>query len=289
MSQSFATYYKQVKQRQTREGLLWSIGILVVYLYSGQVSEFSWSVMWQGFPHFLDYIDEIMPVLHWSQLFADGHTKGSLAYWGYRLHIQIPLLGQTIAVAIAATLFSSLLAAIASFPSANNTQTIGLIRYVLRGVAAFCRTMPELAWAVMFVMAFGIGPIPGFFALSLHSFGTQTKLFYESVEVASDKPVRGLRAVGATKLERMRYGIWPQVAPTFLSYTFLRLEINFRQSTILGLVGAGGIGQELMTSIKLDHFDQVSMVLLQIILVVSVLDYLSAQLRRYFLEGKINA
>ena len=141
----------------------------------------------------------------------------------------------------------------------------------------------------MFVMAFGIGPIPGFFALSLHSFGTQTKLFYESVEVASDKPVRGLRAVGATKLERMRYGIWPQVAPTFLSYTFLRLEINFRQSTILGLVGAGGIGQELMTSIKLDHFDQVSMVLLQIILVVSVLDYLSAQLRRYFLEGKINA
>ncbi|MFM2481721.1 phosphonate ABC transporter, permease protein PhnE [Celerinatantimonas sp. YJH-8] len=285
MSITFNDYYQQIRQKQRREGLLWSAAILVVYLYSGHIAEFSWQVIWQGVPHFFDYIDEIMPTLHLSVLFADGHTKGSLAYWGYRLHIQLPLLGQTIAVAIAATILSSLFAAVAAFPAATNTQTHRLLRYVLRAVAAFCRTMPELAWAVMFVMAFGIGPIPGFFALALHSFGTQTKLFYESVEVASDKPVRGLRALGATRMERMRYGLWPQVTPTFLSFTFMRLECNFRQSTILGLVGAGGIGQELMTSIKLDHFDQVSMVLLQIIIVVSVLDYLSGKMRHYLLEG----
>lgn len=289
MSQSFADYYQNTRQRQQRDGLLWSAGLLIIYFYSGSVSEFSWPVIWHGIPHLFDYIDEIMPVLHWSDLFANGHTKGSLAYWGYRLHIQLPLLGQTIAVAIAATVFSSFIAALAAFPAATNTQTHRLVRYSIRGVAAFCRTMPELAWAVMFVMAFGIGPIPGFFALFLHSLGTQTKLFYESVEVASDKPVRGLRAIGASRIERMRYGLWPQVSPTFLSYTFMRLEINFRQSTILGLVGAGGIGQELMTSIKLDHFDQVSIVLLQIILVVSVLDYLSGKLRHYILEGANNA
>ncbi|MFM2483755.1 phosphonate ABC transporter, permease protein PhnE [Celerinatantimonas yamalensis] len=285
MSQSFAEYYHGIRKRQKREGLLWSVGILVIYLYSGHISEFDWSVIWHGIPHFFDYVDDILPVLHWQVLFADGHTKGSFAYWGYRLHIQIPLLGQTIAVAIAATIFSSFLAALASFPAAGNTYTHQLFRYALRSIAAFCRTMPELAWAVMFVMAFGIGPIPGFFALFLHSFGAQTKLFYESVEVASDKPVRGLRALGASRIERMRYGLWPQVAPTFLSYTFMRLEINFRQSTILGLVGAGGIGQELMTSIKLDHFDQVSMVLIQIVVVVSVLDYLSGKIRTYVLEG----
>ncbi|MCE0495292.1 phosphonate ABC transporter, permease protein PhnE [Vibrio salinus] len=289
MSQSFAEYYQNVRQRQKRESLLWSGGILIVYLYSGYVSEFSWSVVWQGFPHLFDYIDEIMPVLHWPQLLANGHTKGSLAYWGYRLHIQLPLLGQTIAVAIAATLLSSFIAALAAFPAAGNTLTHPVFRYSLRSIAAFCRTMPELAWAVMFVMAFGIGPIPGFFALFLHSFGSQTKLFYESVEVTSDKPVRGLRALGASRIERMRYGLWPQVAPTFLSYTFMRLEINFRQSTILGLVGAGGIGQELMTSIKLDHFDQVSIVLLQIIIVISVLDYFSGKLRHYLLEGANHA
>lgn len=285
MAQTFNQYYQSIRTQQKREGVLWSLAILAVYFYSGHIAEFSWSVILSGAPHLFDYVQEIMPTLHFSVLFADGHTKGSLAYWGYRLHIQLPLLGQTIAVAIAATLLSSFMAAIAAFPAATNTQTHRLLRYLLRTIAAFCRTMPELAWAVMFVMAFGIGPIPGFFALALHSFGTQTKLFYESVEVASDKPVRGLRALGATRIERMRYGLWPQVAPTFLSFTFMRLECNFRQSTILGLVGAGGIGQELMTSIKLDHFDQVSMVLLQIILVVSIFDYLSGKVRRYLLEG----
>lgn len=285
MSISFAHYYESVRQRQKREGLLWTAGILAIYFYSGHIAEFDWLVIWHGIPHFFDYIDEIMPVLHWNLLFADGHTKGSLAYWGYRLGIQIPLIGQTIAVAIAATLFSSILAGCAAFPAANNTTATRTTRYSLRAMAAFCRTMPELAWAVMFVMAFGIGPIPGFFALALHSFGAQTKLFYESVEVASDRPVRGLRALGASQIERMRYGLWPQVAPTFYSYTFLRLEINFRQSTILGLVGAGGIGQELMTSIKLDHFDQVSMVLLQIIFVVSLFDFISGKIRSSVLKG----
>ena len=83
----------------------------------------------------------------------------------------------------------------------------------------------------------------------------------------------------------MRFAMWPQVKPIFLSYSFMRLEINFRQSTILGLVGAGGIGQELMTSIKLDRYDQVSMTLLLIILVVSIMDYLSGKLRKRVVEG----
>lgn len=146
--------------------------------------------------------------------------------------------------------------------------------------------MPELAWAVMFVMAFGIGAIPGFTALALHTIGSLTKLFYESIETASNKPVRGLAACGATPLQRMRFGLWPQVKPVFLSYSFMRLEINFRQSTILGLVGAGGIGRELMTNIKLDRYDQVSMTLLLIIVVVSVLDYVSGELRKRVVEGQ---
>jgi len=145
--------------------------------------------------------------------------------------------------------------------------------------------MPELAWAVMFVMAFGIGAIPGFLALALHTVGSLTKLFYEAIESASDKPVRGLAACGASKLQRMRFAFWPQVKPIFLSYSFMRLEINFRSSTILGLVGAGGIGQELMTNIKLDRYDQVSITLLLIIVVVSLLDTCSGRLRRRVVEG----
>jgi phosphonate transport system permease protein len=146
--------------------------------------------------------------------------------------------------------------------------------------------MPELGWAVMFVMAFGIGAMPGFIALALHTVGSLTKLFYESLESASDRPVRGLASCGANKLQIMRFAFWPQVKPIFLSYSFMRMEINFRSSTILGLVGAGGIGQELMTNIKLDRYDQVSMTLLLILVVVSLLDGLSGYLRRRVVEGQ---
>jgi hypothetical protein len=129
---------------------------------------------------------------------------------------------------------------------------------------------------------------PGFLALMLHTIGSLTKLFYEAVESAQDKPVRGLAACGASHLQRIRFALWPQVKPIFLSYGFMRLEINFRSSTILGLVGAGGIGQELMTNIKLDRYDQVSITLLLIIIVVSLLDMLSGRLRQWVLEGKMS-
>lgn len=141
-------------------------------------------------------------------------------------------------MAVASTILSVIVATILAFLAANNTQSLPWLRLFIRTFVAFLRTMPELAWAVMFVMAFGIGAIPGFLALALHTIGSLTKLFYESLETASDKPVRGLAACGAGKLQRMRFALWPQVKPIFLSYSFMRLEINFRQSTILGLVGA---------------------------------------------------
>ncbi len=159
------------------------------------------------------------------------------------------------------------------------------MRFAIRVLVAFLRTMPELAWAVIFVMAFGIGAIPGFLALMLHTVGSLTKLFYEAVESAQTNRYAAWHC-GASPLQKIRFALWPQVKPLFLSYGFMRLEINFRSSTILGLVGAGGIGQELMTNIKLDRYDQVSITLLLIILVVSALDMLSGRLRLWVLEGK---
>jgi phosphonate transport system permease protein len=229
---------------------------------------------------------ETLPTLHVSALFADVHTKGSLAYWGYRLPIQLPLIWETLQLALASTLIAVVIATLLAFLAANNAWSPPPLRFAIRVVVAFLRTMPELAWAVIFVMAFGIGAIPGFLALMLHTIGSLTKLFYEAVESAQDKPVRGLMACGASPIQRIRFALWPQVKPIFLSYGFMRLEINFRSSTILGLVGAGGIGQELMTNIKLDRYDQVSITLLLIIIVVSLLDMLSGRLRQWVLEGK---
>lgn len=282
----FERYYQQVRGRQKRDTLLWSLTLLALYLASGHLAEFSLHTVWTSFPHFFDYLGETLPVLRWSLLLADGHTEGSLAYWGYRLHIQLPLIWETLNLALAATMISVAVAAVLAFFAADNTNTSISLRYAIRTVVAFLRTMPELAWAVMFVMAFGVGVIPGFLALGLHTVGSLTKLFYEAIESTSDKPVRGLASCGAGTLQRMRFALWPQVKPVFLSYSFMRLEVNFRQSTILGLVGAGGIGQELMTNIKLDRYDQVSMTLLLIIVVVSLLDALSGRLRHWVVEGK---
>lgn len=286
MNKDFAHYYQQIRSKQKRETLIWSLGLVVLYLGAGNIAEFNLHTVWLSIPHFFDYLAETIPTLHWRLLFADGHTEGSFAYWGYRLNIQLPLIWETLQLALAATILSVLVAGVLAFLAANNTHSPATLRLTIRTLVAFLRTMPELAWAVMFVMAFGIGAIPGFLALALHTIGSLTKLFYESIETASNKPVRGLMACGATPLQRMRFGMWPQVKPVFLSYSFMRLEINFRQSTILGLVGAGGIGQELMTNIKLDRYDQVSMTLLLIILVVSLLDYTSGELRKRVVEGK---
>lgn len=282
----FERYYQQVKMRQTRDTFTWSALLLVLYIAAGQAAEFNLLTIWHSLPNFLDYMLETVPTLHGGVLFGDVHTKGSLAYWGYRLPIQLPLIWETLQLALASTLVAVAIATILAFLAARNAWAPAGLRFGIRALVAFLRTMPELAWAVIFVMAFGIGAIPGFLALTLHTIGSLTKLFYEAIESAQDKPVRGLTACGASPIQRMRFALWPQVKPIFLSYGFMRLEINFRSSTILGLVGAGGIGQELMTNIKLDRYDQVSMTLLLIVIVVSLLDTLSGRLRQRVLEGK---
>lgn len=271
----FERYYQQIRGRQKRDAILSSLVLLALYVIAGHYAEFSVAVVWKAIPHLFDYLGETLPVLHWPLLFADGHTEGSLAYWGYRLHYQLPLVWETLNLALAATVLSVAIATVLSFLTAGNTGSHPVVRFSVRAIVAFMRTMPELAWAVMFVMAFGVGVFPGFVALALHTVGSLTKLFYESLESASDKPVRGLAACGASRWQCMRFGLWPQVKPAFLSYSFMRLEINFRQSTILGLVGAGGIGQELINNIKLDRYDQVSLTLLLIIVVVALLDNVS--------------
>lgn len=286
MKNDFEQYYQQIKGRQKREALLWSLLLACLFLGAGKVAEFSPTTIWSSLPSFFSYLRDTLPVLHWQQLLANAHTEGSLAYWGYRLPIQLPLIWETLQMALASTIVAVAVATMLAFCAAANTQSSMLLRVVIRALVAFLRTMPELGWAVMFVMAFGIGAMPGFIALALHTVGSLTKLFYESLESASDRPVRGLASCGASKLQIMRFAFWPQVKPIFLSYSFMRMEINFRSSTILGLVGAGGIGQELMTNIKLDRYDQVSMTLLLILVVVSLLDGLSGYLRRRVVEGQ---
>lgn len=276
----FERYYQQVRLRQKRDSLGMSVLLLALYFSAGHVAEFNPLTLWHALPDLADYLSDTLPALHLADLFAGSNIKGSLAWWGYRLPVQLPLILETLQMALASTVMAVVIAIPLAFLAASNAGTVWPLRLTIRTLVAFLRTLPDLVWAMMFVMALGIGPLAGTLALMLHSTGSLTKLFYEAVESAQDRPVRGLKACGASALQRVRFALWPQVKPIFLSYALMCLEINFRSSTILGLVGAGGIGQELMTNIKLDRYDQVSMTLLLIIIVVSLLDNLSSRLRR---------
>lgn len=294
MQQNFKHSLELSKQKKRKKTYFAIFIITLIYIASGYVTEFSLSTIIDNAPYLSDYFKQIIPHLSIDNLFlprdSEGYAiPGSLIYWGYRLPIQLPLIWETINMAFAATFIATVLAIIFSFLGAKNTKYSIFIRQSIRTISIFMRTMPELAWAIMFVMAFGVGPFPGFLALTIHSLGCLTKLFYEEIESCEQQAINGLSACGATHFQLLRYGYWPQIKPRFLSYAILRLELNFRASSILGIVGAGGIGQELITNIKLDRFDQISMTLLLIFAVVVVLDAISDRLQQQIINPKPKA
>ena len=146
-----------------------------------------------------------------------------------------------------------------------------------------CRAINEIVFALMFVVAVGLGPFAGVMAIFIHNLGVISKLFSESVEAIDPRPVEGIRATGANVLEEILYGVIPQVIPLWVSYSLYRFESNVRSATVVGMVGSGGIGVVLWEVIRGFYFAQTCAVMLMIIVTVSLLDVFSAWLRRRFL------
>ena len=134
-------------------------------------------------------------------------------------------------------------------------------------------------FALIFVIAFGLGPMAGVFALAIHSAGALGKLFAEIVENIDMKPIEGIRASGGNWFETMRFAVLPQVTAGFASYSLLRFEINVREASVMGFVGAGGIGQELVVAILKFYYSDVSAILILIIVTVFVIDIGTGWLR----------
>jgi phosphonate transport system permease protein len=145
------------------------------------------------------------------------------------------------------------------------------------------RSTNEMVFAMLFVVAVGLGPFAGVLALFLHTTGTLAKLFSEAVEAIDRQPVEGIRATGANALEEILYGVIPQVMPLWISYTLYRFEANVRSATVVGMVGAGGIGVVLWEVIRAFRFDQTCAVILMIIVIVSLVDVASSWLRKLFI------
>ena len=188
----------------------------------------------------------------------------------------------TIAMSVAGTALSIVLSLPLGILAARNTTPNPTIYRIARGILNVFRSIPELIMGIVFVAAVGFGALPGVLALGLHSIGMVGKFFSEAIEHAHEAPVEAARAAGANKIQVITHGIMPQVMPQFADVTMYRWEYNFRASTVMGMVGAGGIGLELIASLRLMQYKECFAILLSILLMVTIVDALSAVLRKRF-------
>ena len=186
------------------------------------------------------------------------------------LTVQIALWGTVIAVVLAIPL--GLLAA-------RNVAPWWVVRPV-RFLMDILRSVNELVMGTVFLVAVGLGPFAGVMALALHTTGVLAKLFSEAVEAVDPRPIEGVRATGASPVEEVVWGVLPQVAPLWVSYALYRFESNARSATVLGLIGAGGIGQVLFESINSFSYGQTSAIAIIIVVAVSLIDLLSQTVRK---------
>ena len=256
------------------------------------VSQFYPDRLAEGLPRIFEYFATIVPDLQWNVLF-EGRDEtgravpGSITFWYTDFQDYVVLLWETILMAITATILGTAVAFLLSFPAAINLAPNSWVYWISRRFLEICRGIPEILLALVFVFAIGIGPLAGVLAIAIHSAGALGKLFAEVNENASQRPVEGITAVGGTWPEQMLYGVAPQVMPNFFSYAMLRFEINVRASSIIGFVGAGGIGAELNRVISFYSDDRVLAVLILVVLMVTVLDLISENIRHRFI-GKEN-
>lgn len=188
-------------------------------------------------------------------------------------------LAQSLAMAFLGTVLAASLALPLSLLGAGNVVGSALLRFSVRRLYDGLRGVDTLVWALIFVSAVGMGPFAGILALMVPDIGTLAKLFSEALEAADRRQVEAVRAAGAGRLLAVRLGLLPQVAPVMLSQMLYTLESNTRSATILGVVGAGGIGLALSDRIRINNWDEAAFIILMILAAVAVIDWASRTLR----------
>lgn len=199
----------------------------------------------------------------------------------------LPSLVETVNIALVATLIGSLAGAGLALLSIPGLAPFPRLVWLFRRTMDICRAIPEIVIALVLIYILGGGPVPAVIAIAIHIAGALGKLFSEAAENVDRKPVEGLASVGATWGQRMVLGVLPQVAPNWLSYTLLRLEISVRASAILGFVGEGGIGHDLKIAMQWGQgrYDEVAAIFLLLFATIVVIDQISGALRQRIVKG----
>ena len=242
-----------------RQALLWLV-VVAVYAWFLSAAEVSLARFIRGIPWMVDFVRRMVP--------PDLSVLGSAVVGAL----------QTLQIAVVGTSVAALLALPLGFLSARNVVSRPVF-YPARAVLNLFRSVDTMVYALFFVAAVGLGPFPGVLAVVTYTTMTLAKLYSEAIEGIDPGPVDAITATGASHIQVLRFGILPQVVPLFASYVLYRLETNIRAATILGFVGAGGIGFYIQTYLRMINYPAASAVLLVLIAMVMGVDFASSRLR----------
>lgn len=230
----------------------------------------------RGIDNFFDY-----PV----DLFREAFEAG-WAWWGLLLK-HLPELINTINLALFSTFLGFIFAVVLSLVASRNLVQSAFWVGFARRTMDIMRSFPELVIAMVFLYLMGKSELPALIAIWIHTIGALGKLFSEAVENCDPRPLDGLESAGANWWQKVRFGVLPQVLPLFFAYGMMRLEINVRASTILGFVGAGGIGEALSTNIQFRYGDEILAIMALLVVTITALDYLSSYVRNRLATGVV--
>jgi phosphonate transport system permease protein len=262
-------------------GLLVALAVFFVWSYRGSEIQLSLLFSRDGGGQIVAYVRKLFPPDFSATVLTEA-LRGTVETFA------ISFMGTLMAAAIALSvvffasrnlIYSGLLYEME--PKRGWSRALRMVPYLLaKGLLNFLRTVPEMLWALIFVFVVGLGPFAGVLALGVHTGGVLGKLYGEVLEDVNPQPVESLQSTGASKLQILFYAILPQVLPQFISYTLYRWEVNIRVAAVLGFVGAGGLGQRIHIAISLFLENQLLTLIIAIYVLVTVVDYVSAYLRR---------
>lgn len=235
--------------------------VVVLFIWATSGTGFSISALLMGVSNMAEFLAGMFP----PDTAAAGPAWKSLV--------------ETIQIAFLGSLIGLILAFLPSFLAARNVSPVWLT-IPFRSLLTVIRTIPIIVWALLFVAAVGLGPFPGILATAMYTVGFVGKLFYEAIEAVDTSQVEAVRSTGASRVSVWRYGVLPQVAPHFLGYALYIFEYNVRAATVLGIVGAGGIGFYLLHYMRSFQYDMAATVILMTLPVVLLIDAGSMYLRK---------
>jgi len=235
--------------------------------------------MWYfEFARLLDASERVWALLRNFVIWRDMET------WAYRqIYVGI---AQTLAMAFLGTLLGTSGSLVLGFMAAKNVMPFAIVRQIVRRLLDILRGIDQLVWGLVFVRAVGLGPLAGVLAIFVSDLGTLSKLYSEAIENIDRKQVEGIRSTGAGPIATIRYGYIPQVLPVFISQSLYFWESNTRSATILGIVGAGGIGMIIIERFRAGLYDQVAFVVLNILVLIFAIDWMSKRIRLWAVGEK---